>query len=391
MNWDCSLFSDDDYLARFKTLRDDQPVHLHQGHAQYGNFWNLTRYEDLLAADLDPERFRAGDSFLLADAAKDFPLPMFLSMNDPRHRMYRDAVQPFFSNSHIDTLEAEVRRNVADILSTLPLGEPFDWVSSVSIELTSRMLALLIGFPVDRRRELIHWSDLALIDPTSEADRSLPWEQRQPEFMRFYSAMQALRGRQSEGPDLVRMLDRAEGSERLKPSDFLGNLLMLIVAGNDTTRNSISGAVVAFDSFPGQYQLLRRDPSKMGGAVREVFRWQTPIAYMRREAAVDMQLRDRHIHAGDKVVLWYASGNQDERVFPEPARFDIERESSRRSLAFGFGIHRCLGVRLAELQLRVLLEELVTRYSTIRLAAAPVRIPSMFIRGYRELMVVLQQ
>ncbi len=392
MNWDATLFSNDAYRERFRRLRDEDPVHLHRGHPQFGSFWSLTRYDDILAADLDSQRFVAGDSFVLAEGSKDFPLPMFLAMNDPQHDRYRDAVKPFFANSHIDTLEQAVRDSVVEILDDLPEDGPFDWVARVSIELTSRMLALLLGFPAEARHDLIRWSDLAVLDPTLGPDQLVDWNDRQKAFMECFAALQPLRKRAAQGtPDLIRMLDGAEGGTQLRPSEFLGNILMLIVAGNDTTRNSISGAILALDRYPEQLAKLRADPAAMGSAVREVFRWQTPITYMRRMAAVDMQLHGKHIHAGDKVVLWYASGNADERVFEAPEKFDIERGSGRRSLAFGFGIHRCLGVRLAELQLRVVLEELLARFSHIEVVADPVLAPSMFVRGYAQMMVQLRR
>jgi cytochrome P450 len=386
---DPTLFHGDRHLALFARLRRDDPVHLQRNHPRVGSFWNVTRYQDILQVDLDNATYPSRDTFLLDDVDPNFTLPMFLAMEPPKHTAYRDSVRSFFTGENLDQLEPVIRARARAILDALPLGQAFDWVERVAIELTSQVLAVIFDFPLERRGQLIHWSDLATLDPHGPA---MSWQERQAglmECLQSFTALKSARGPGHHGNDLLTTLTTGPAARFLKPSEFLGNILMLIVAGNDTTRNSITGGVIALNRHPEQYARLRADPSLLQGAVAEIFRWQTPIAYMRRVAAVDVELCGKSIRAGDKVVIWYASGNQDEHMFEQPEAFQLDRKNLRKSLSFGYGIHRCLGARLADMQLRILWEEILPRF-VVEQCGDAVPVASTFVKGYASLPVVLR-
>jgi cytochrome P450 len=197
------------------------------------------------------------------------------------------------------------------------------------------------------------------------------------------------RAEKGEGTDLVSMLAHGEATKNMSPQEFLGNLILLIVGGNDTTRNSMTGGVWALNQNPGEYAKLRNNPSVIPNMVSEIIRWQTPLAHMRRIANKDYVLDGQTIKAGDKVVMWYLSGNRDERSIDRPNEFIIDRDRARQHLSFGFGVHRCMGNRLAEMQLRVLWEEVQKRFHMVEVIGDPTLVPSNFVHGYTEMQVVL--
>jgi cytochrome P450 len=187
--------------------------------------------------------------------------------------------------------------------------------------------------------------------------------------------------------DLLSLMAHAEATRHQTPMELLGNLLLLIVGGNDTTRNSISGGLYALNKFPDQYTKLLDNPGLIRNMVPEIIRWQTPLAHMRRTATRDFEFEGHKIHAGDRVVMWYVSGNRDEEVIPDANRLIIDRERSGRHLSFGFGLHRCLGERLADMQLRIVWEEILKRFGRIEVVEEPKRVFSSFVKGYEVLNV----
>ncbi|MCB1693651.1 MAG: cytochrome P450, partial [Pseudomonadales bacterium] len=189
------------------------------------------------------------------------------------------------------------------------------------------------------------------------------------------------------GNDLISMLAHGEHTRHMEPMEYLGNLILLIVGGNDTTRNSISGGVLALNQNPDEYGKLRRNPALIPNMVAEIIRWQTPLAYMRRTALVDTELGGKQIKAGDRVLMWYVSGNRDDEVIDRPNAFIIDRPKARHHLSFGFGIHRCMGNRLAEMQLRIVWEEIMKRFEFVEVMGEPTRTFSSFVKGYTELPV----
>ena len=196
---------------------------------------------------------------------------------------------------------------------------------------------------------------------------------------------------EEQGFDLINLLQNNEDTKDMieRPLEFLGNIILLIVGGNDTTRNSISGGVHALNQFPEQYDKLRADTSLIPNMISEIIRWQTPLAHMRRVANEDVELNGKTIKKGDKVVMWYLSGNRDERVIENPDQFQVDRKNARHHLSFGFGVHRCMGNRLAEMQLRILWEEIMQRFDHIEVVDEPQYIRSNFVKGYSELQVVV--
>lgn len=386
------LFHDEGYLDVFARLRRDDPVHLQRNHPDVGSFWNITRYKDILQVDTSHELFSSAGTIVVEDLDERFPLPMFIATDPPTHTHYRSAFSPVFKPASLAKFEDLIRQRTQQLIGGLPVNKEIDWVAEVSTELTSQMLATLFDFPFKDRHRLIRWADLAIA--LSDVGNLVGSEhQRQTELLEclaYFSTLRDQRMRRTEGYDLVSIMAHSEHIKDMMPSENLGNLLFLIVAGSDTTRNSMTGGIWYFNRFPEQFRKLRNDHDLIPSAVSEIIRMQSPIAYMRRTALVDTSIAGRQIRAGDKVLMWYVSGNQDEDIFDEPELFDIERARVRKHMAFGFGIHRCLGIRLAEMQLRILWEEILKNFSNIEVAGDPGYVNSSFIKGYRSMPVIVR-
>ncbi len=375
----------------FERLRAEDPVHYHPD-SHNGPFWSITRHADIMFVDTHHDLFSSAGSIVLMDQPADFELSQFIAMDPPRHDEQRNTVAPVVAPRNLAALEATLRQRVIAILDGLPVGETFNWVDAVSVELTTQMLATLFDFPFADRRKLTRWSDVATGGPETGVVASR--EQARAELQECLEVFTALRDERAKRPpahDMVSMLAHGPSTRNMPPMEFLGNLLLLIVGGNDTTRNSISGGVLALNRYPDEFAKLRANPTLIRNLVPEIIRWQTPLAYMRRTAATDVELAGQHIRKGDKVAMWYYSGNRDEAVFEAADELRIERPNARHHVAFGYGIHRCMGNRLAEMQLRVLWEELLPRFRSIEVVGEPVRIRSNFINGYSELPVVLER
>jgi cytochrome P450 len=375
-----------------KRLRDEAPVHFTEVNAaRHRGFWSVTRWEDIMAVDTNPQVYSSEATLggiTLFDMDPDFIMPMFIAMDSPKHDVQRKAVNPIVSGPNLAGFETLIRERTAEVLDGLPRGEVFDWVDLVSIELTSRMLATLFGWPQEQRRKLTYWSDVSTSDPELPGNPSK--EERQIILMGMLQEFMALwneRVNAEPTTDLVSMLAHNPATRNMPPMEFMGNLVLLIVGGNDTTRNSISGGVYFLNKNPAEYDKLRADPALIESMVSETIRYQTPLAHMRRTALEDTILAGKHIHKGDKVVMWYISGNRDERSIEQPDAFIIDRKRPRQHMSFGFGIHRCVGNRLAELQLKILWEEILKRFDRIELVEEPERVPSAFVKGYKTMMV----
>ncbi len=379
--------------AFFRRLRKEAPVHYSKT-GPSGPFWSVTRHEDIMAIDTNHEDFSSDRDIVVGDQSDEFSPPMFIAKDPPVHDIQRKAAAPAVAPQRLSELEALIRSRVGAILDSLPVGEEFDWVDKVSIELTTQMLATLFDFPWEDRRLLPYWSDVSTsteavgnFDLPLEERRRILGEECLPYFMRLW----AERAAAPPKFDFISLLAHDPGTKDMlkDPMEFLGNLMLLIVGGNDTTRNSISGGVYALNQFPEEYDKLRADHSLIPNMVSEIIRWQTPLAHMRRTAVRDVEFRGQKIAEGERVVMWYVSGNRDESVFDNPDRLIIDRPNARRHVAFGFGIHRCMGNRVAELQLRVLWEEIMKRFAQIEVVGPPKLVQSNFVLGYETLPVRL--
>jgi len=391
------LFQEDRWQPFFARLREEAPVH-YCADTEIGAYWSVSSHAMIKQVDTNHQIFSSAEGIAIADPPIDeeeleqnVPIENFIAMDPPGHDVQRATVAPSVAPSNLANFEPLIRERVEDILDNLPVGETFNWVHEVSVELTARMLATLFDFPYEDRHKLIYWSDITTNVPALTGVETDLDHRKEELMLCATSFMQLWQERAAAEPkfDLISMLAHGEETKDMiqNPLLFLGNVLLLIVGGNDTTRNSISGGVVALNEFPDQYQKLRDNPGLIPNMVSEMVRWQTPVIHMRRTALQDFELGGKSIKQGDKVVMWYLSGNRDEEVYPDADKLIIDRPNARSHVAFGFGIHRCMGNRLAEMQLRVLWEEIMKRFDKIELVGDVVRLPNNFIRGIAEVPV----
>lgn len=391
------MFKQNKWQPYFKRLRDECPVH-YQANSPYGPYWSITRYEDIVFVDKNHQLFSAEPIISIGDSPDGLNIETFIAMDPPKHDLQRNAVQGVVAPKNLKEMEGVIRQHAGDILDSLPIGEKFDWVEHVSIELTSRMLATLFDFPMEDRHKLASWSDIATGSPETTGGTATPDEVFSVAAVAAEAISLIWRRKEAQkaagkelGFDLVSLLLSDENTKDMidRPMEFLGTFVLLLVGGNDTTRNSISGGVHALNEFPGEFKKLKDNPSLIPNMVSEIIRWQTPLAYMRRIAKEDVEVNGKTIKKGDKVVMWYVSGNRDERKIENPDQFIIDRKSARNHLSFGFGIHRCMGNRLAEMQLRIIWEEILKRFEHIEVVDEPEYVQSNFVKGYTQLMVQL--
>ncbi len=389
---DSELFETDTHWGYFERLRKEAPVH-YCAESDFGPYWSVTKFDDIVQVDKHHELFSSAVSIVLGDPDPDFPLEAgFITLDPPVHDEQRKVAQPVVMPRNLMLLEPLIRERVAEILDSLPVGETFNWVDLVSIELTTRMLATLFDFPFERRHKLTFWSDMATSSPNLVGASDVTEEEREAALMECLEEFTVLwNERVNKEPsgrlDLITMLAHGEATKNMTPMEYLGTLVLLIVGGNDTTRNSITGGVLALNENPAEYQKLRDNPKLIPKMVSEIIRWQTPLAYMRRTALEDVELGGQQIKKGDKVVMWYISGNRDETVIDRANEFLIDRDNPRQHLSFGFGLHRCMGNRLAEMQLRIVWEEILKRFDKVEVVGEPVRVRSNFVAGFLELPV----
>ena len=379
----------------FERLRNEDPVHYTPA-SEFGPYWSVTKFEDIIAIETNHQVFSSEKNISIGDnvnndASDDFELPMFIAMDPPKHDAQRKTIAPIASSENLRNMEPLIRARAGKILDELPIGEPFDWVQRVSVELTTQMLATLFDFPFEERSKLTYWSDLITNQSTPSKlnpGTEMTFDEMKGELLAcaaYFKTLWDVRVTEPPKTDLISMLAHGEATKDMPLFEFLGNILLLIVGGNDTTRNSISGGLLALNENPDQYDKLRADPSLIDSMVPEMIRYQSPVAHMRRTAKEDFEFQGKLIKQGEQVVMWYVSGNRDETAIPNPDAFIIDRVRPRHHAAFGFGIHRCVGMRLAEMQLRTVWEEIMKRYPRIDVVGEPVRLRSCFLRAIRSM------
>jgi cytochrome P450 len=384
-------FVDDTVGPYFERLRRDDPVH-HVDSPLFGPYWSVTRYQDIMHVDTHPAIFSSDwtrGGITLTDPPPGEQLPMFIAMDPPRHDEQRKAVSNIVAPANLASLAGLIRERTGQVLDGLPRNQTFDWVERVSIELTTLMLATLFDFPLKDRRLLTWWSDVSTMNKAVNAE-ALSGAERMAELGKMLAYFTGLWNERVNAPprnDLVSMLAHGAATRDMSPQEFMGNLVLLIVGGNDTTRNSMTGGLLAMHEHPAEWAKLRANPQLVDSLVPEIVRWQTPLAYMRRTAVVDTELAGKTIRQGDKVAMWYLSGNRDGEAIDRADEFIIDRARPRQHLAFGFGIHRCVGNRLAEMQLKILWEEILARFPVIEVVGPPRRVRSTFVRGFSQLPV----
>ncbi|WP_298674184.1 cytochrome P450 [uncultured Sphingomonas sp.] len=389
------LYRDDTWHKPFAELRATAPVHKVE-HSEYGPYWSVSTYKPIVEVESLPDLYSSEvGGITLADFIEnsDVKMPMFIARDRPVHTGQRRTVSPAFTPSEMTRMSGDIRRRTEEVLDSLPWGEGFDWVDKVSIELTTQMLAILFDFPWEDRRKLTFWSDWA---GDIEIVKNEELRQQRLQYMyecgAYFQNLWNAKVGKPQTPDLISMMIHSDAMSHMDHFEFIGNLILLIVGGNDTTRNTMSGLAFGLNKFPDERAKLEADPSLIPNAVSEVIRWQTPLAHMRRTATADTELMGQQIKAGDKLALWYISANRDQTVFGDDAdKLVVDRANARRHLAFGHGIHRCVGARLAELQVGILLEEMAKRRMRVNVTGAVERVPACFVHGYRKIPVELSR
>jgi cytochrome P450 len=401
-------FQNDTLWPVFERLRREDPVH-HTPESEFGPYWSITTWNEIMAVDTNHGIFSSAEGITLpnlaniAEQEKIFAQMQlaasgerrrgnagFITMDEPEHTPARLAVSPTLAPANITKMLPVVRERAGQILDALPIGEEFDWVDLVSKELTAMTLATLFDFPFEERRKLPYWSDMITNMPGHGPVES--WEQKGKAVFECFNAFHELwnqRVNAEPGIDLISMLAHNPATRHMDTQTYQGNVILLIVGGNDTTRNTISGSVYALNKNPDQYSKLRANPDLILPMVSETIRWQTPLAHMRRTALQDFEIGGKTIRKGDRVVMWYISGNRDETVIENPNSYIIDRERPRHHMSFGFGVHRCVGNRVAEMQLTIIWEEILKRFPVIEVVGEPVRTYSSFVHGYETLPVII--
>jgi cytochrome P450 len=388
----------------FKRLRAEDPVHF-TADSEFGPYWSITKWDDIMAVDTDHEAFSSVGGIVLFDlqaqrerlrlpgertreeqieAARRGEGASFIGLDEPHHGPKRKAVSPTLAPANIALMAPVVRERAGQILDALPIGETFDWVDLVSKELTSMTLATMLDFPFEERRKLLYWTTGDGAEMTPEERMSAALE-RQARFDELWEKKRNA----PPAMDMISMMAHNPLTRDMSRQEYQGNVVLLIIGGNDTTRNTISGSVFELNRNPDQYDKLRANPDLIPSMVSETIRYQTPLAHMARTATKDTEVSGKMIREGDRVAMWYISGNRDESKIANPDAYDIERERPRQHLSFGFGVHRCVGNRVAEMQLTIIWEEILKRFPEIRVAGEHERSHSNFFHGFETLPVVI--
>jgi len=390
-----ALFVENRWHEKFAKLRREMPVS-YCPESPFGPYWSVVTHDLVSKVELDHETYSSSwenGNITITDPEPESNLPNFIAADPPVHTAQRKVISPAFSPSQMRTREEQVRDHCGQLLDALPIGKTFDWVDRVSTPQTIGMLCILFDMPFSDMTDLRRWSDYAggvSSENLNDTFRAEWMTQMQAMLARFDELLDA---RRNEAPsdDLLSRMVHSEAMGNLSPMERLANIALLVVGGNDTTRNSMSGLAEALDLFPEQLDKLHKDRSLIPNAAQEIIRWQSPVTHMRRTTTCDTVLDGQLIPAGEKVVMWYISANRDEALFDDPDAFDVTRKNARRHIGFGHGIHRCVGAKLAEIQIGTLIEEIVERNWRIVPQGNPTRLRSPFLHGFTSMPVRIEQ
>ncbi len=387
---DNRLYTDNSWHKPFARLRAEMPVSF-RPESPYGPYWSIVTHDLVQQVEIETAVYSSSyelGNITIVDSFGEREFPNFIAMDAPRHTEHRKVVAPAFNPSQMADREVQVRLRTKQLFDALPIGETFDWVERVSIPLTIGMLCILFDFPWEERADLKLWSDLASdVRPDHDEQRRAYFMMEMGRMLMRFDALLEAKRAQQPSDDLLSRMVHSEAMGNLSAQERIATIALLIVGGNDTTRNSMSGFIEACNLFPEQLDLLRSNPAFIPNAAQEIVRWQSPVTHMRRTCLSDTELGGQMLRKGDKVVMWYISANRDDAVFPNADQFDVRRENARRHLGFGHGPHRCVGARLAEIQLATLIGEVVERNWTITLAQEPTRLASCFLHGFTAMPV----
>ncbi len=390
-----AFYVENTWREPFARLRAEMPLSW-RAESPFGAYWSAVSHELVqeveLRHDVFSSRWDLGNITIAEDVGgREFP--NFIAQDPPIHTAQRKVIAPAFSPSQMLKLTAQVRERTAMLIDGLPLGETFDWVERVAIPQTLGMLCILFDMPFEEWRDIKRWSDWASgvsADHLGEEYLEQFLVEMGEMLVRFDRELEDRRGK-PPSDDLLSRMVHSEAMGNMEPMERIANIALLIVGGNDTTRNSISGLAEALDRYPDQLDRLRADPSLIPNAAQEIIRWQSPVTHMRRTALADAELGGQTIRQGEKIVMWYISANRDEKVFADAERFDVGRENARRHVGFGHGIHRCVGAKLAEAQIATLIGEIVSRKLRIVPQGKPSRLANPFLHGFTAMPVRLEQ
>ena len=382
----------------FKRLREEAPIYWHEESLDFEpGFWALSKHEDIVRVSKDPMTFSSavgghlmtmGDPEVVDPSAVAAIIGNMIGMDPPDHQIYRKMVAPSFTPKAIRTLEGDMRLKIRELLENVEDKGEFNFVTEISEQLPLWVLCEMMGIPESERpkiRDLVN----NLTDASIQQDPNNAF-QIWVNYMELFKMGRDMIEERRKNPtdDLMSVVanTKIEGGE-LPPELLDGFFLLMVIAGNETTRNTLTGGLMALTDNPEEREKLLKDPSLISNATDEMLRWVTSVIYFRRTATKDTNIRGQDIKAGDKVVMWYGSANRDEDIFKDGHLFRVDRENAKKHLAFGAGEHLCLGNRLGHMQIRVLFEELLDRFPNIHSISDPVRIPSNFLAGISELKV----
>lgn len=375
---DLDLFADGFPHEVFTSLREASPVWWHEPtrHTPDGiGFWVVSDHANVLAVVSDAETFssdrapgRDGGGTLIQDLPHGFAAGVLLNMmDDPRHHEIRRLVTPAVAPRRLTEMEDELRSRTRTILDAVSERGHCDFLVDVAVELPLQATAILLGVPEDDRHDLMAWSNATLDYDERELGESSRAAEEASSAMAAYGAALIADKRASGGDDMLANLCRStiagpDGPEPLSDLELLMFFNLLIAAGSETTRNAIALGMDALVERPDQIDLLRKDRTLLQSGVEEILRWSSPTLYNRRTATADTEIGGQVVRGGDKVTLWWASANRDEAVFEDPFSFDLARTPNQH-VAFGYRSHFCLGANLARLEIRIIFEELLDRFS----------------------------